>query len=304
MIRWIAILMIAGAPLAANDTLATLGAGGLVPIQSSQIVMEREALEISVHQITVRYVFRNVSDKDVEATVAFPLPELEGGLVEHEPLKLPDKTKANFVDFEVMAEGKPVATKMEVRAFHEGHDITDRLRSAGLPVLVSDPGMETATGKLSKQQHLQFEKDEILVSDDPGAPNKRFWAYWSTRVQFYWTQHFPARGTIEVQHQYRPVVGGVFEVPAGSIASEIKPYCGRDVKVRHSVQEKRIKYILTTANNWRGPIRDFRLTVLAESPNDIVLTCMPGLKRVAPTRYELVRANFRPDRELDLLILQ
>jgi len=31
---------------------------------------------------------------------------------------------------------------------------------------------------------------------------------------------------------------------------------------------------------------------------------MPGLKRVAPTRYELVRSNFRPDRELQLLVLQ
>jgi hypothetical protein len=29
-------------PLLANDTLATLGAGGLVPMQSAQISMERE----------------------------------------------------------------------------------------------------------------------------------------------------------------------------------------------------------------------------------------------------------------------
>ena len=39
-------------------------------------------------------------------------------------------------------------------------------------------------------------------------------------------------------------------------------------------------------------------------PDDMVVTCMPGLKRVAPARYELARSNFRPDRELDVLILQ
>ena len=301
---WAAIVVIAGWPLAANDTLATLGAGGLVPLKAAQIAMEREDLEISVHRITVRYVFRNNSDKDVEATVAFPLPELEGGLVEHVPLELPEKSKADFVDFEVTVAGKPVAAKMEVRAFHLGVDITDRLRFAGLPVSVIDEGFAAAVGKLSTQQHSQLEKDELLVSDDVGGEKRRYWANWNTRVQFYWTQRFPARGTVEVQHKYRPVVGGVYRVPGDSVASRIKPYCGSGVITRHPVRERQIRYILTTANNWSGPIRKFRLSVVADSPDDIVLTCMPGLKRIGPSRYEMARSDFRPDRKLDLEILQ
>ena len=83
------------------------------------------------------------------------------------------------------------------------------------------------------------------------------------------------------------------------------------VKKRHPLKnpdepalyEKQIQYILTTANNWSGPIADFKLTVIADSPDDIVLTCLLGLKRLGPTRYELVRNNFRPVRDLDLLIL-
>jgi hypothetical protein len=31
---------------------------------------------------------------------------------------------------------------------------------------------------------------------------------------------------------------------------------------------------------------------------------MPNLKRIAPTGYELFRTNFRPDREIELLVLQ
>lgn len=266
--------------------------------------MEREDLEISVHQITVRYLFRNASDKDVDAVVAFPLPDLEGGLVEHEPLQLPDRSNANFVDFEVRVAGKPVAAKMEVRAFHEGREITDRLRSAGVPVSVVDAGLDAAAAKLPALQRAQFGKDELLVTDDPGAANPRYWAWWTTKVQFYWTQHFPARVTVEVQHNYRPVVGGVFLVPVGGIASQVKPYCGSGVKTRRPVRERRIQYILTTANNWSGPIRDFHLSVVADNPDDIVLTCMPGLKRTGPTRYEMTRSNFHPDREFDLLILQ
>ena len=290
--------------VAANDTLAVLAAGGLVPVKSSEIVLEREDLQISVHQITVRYVFRNSSERDIDTTVAFPLPELEGGLVEHVPLQLPEKTKSNFVDFEVMVAGKPVEAKMEVRAFHEGRDVTDRLRSAGLPVLVSDEGMASAVRKLPAKQHTQFEKDELLVSDDVGTANRRYWANWNTRVQFYRTQRFPARGTVEVQHRYRPVVGGAYMVPGDSIGSRTQPYCGSDTVTRRPLRERQIRYILTTANNWKGPIRSFRLAVMADTPDDIVLTCMPGLKRLGPTRYELSSSNFRPDRELDVLILQ
>jgi hypothetical protein len=321
-IAWLAAVVLFFTPFAAaNDTLATLGAGGLIPVKSAQIAMEREDLEISVHQITVHYLFRNHTDKDVDATVAFPLPELEGGTVEHVPLQLPSKDPANFVDFQVSAAGKAIAAKMDVRAFHEGRDITERLRAAGLPVSVSDPHFADAVARLSPTQRKQFEKDELVVSDDPaGTPNRRYWPYWTTRVQFYWTQHFPAHATVDVLHKYRPVVGGSYLVSTDDGASHIKPYCGgpdalpriQAVKKRHPGKsqdepvlfEKRINYILTTANNWLGPIRDFRLVVTADSPDDVVLTCFPGLKQAAPTRYELTRSNFHPGHDLQLLLLQ
>jgi hypothetical protein len=63
----------------------------------------------------------------------------------------------------------------------------------------------------------------------------------------------------------------------------------------------RVQYILTTANNWSGPIRKFRLTITPPGPEDLVLTCVPGLQRTAGG-YEVQRTNFRPDRELDLII--
>jgi hypothetical protein len=311
---WFAV---AALPAAANDTLATLGAGGLIPVKSSQIAMEREDLQISIHQITVRYLFRNHSDRDVDATVAFPLPELEGPMVEHVPLALPSKTKPNFVDFEVQVAGKPVDTRMEVRAFSlDGREITDRLRAAGLPLSVNDEHFEDTVRKMPLQKRQPFEKEDLVLSDDGG---KTWWCGWKTRVQFYWTQHFPAGSAVEVLHKYRPVVGGSFITATDTGASRIKPYCGgpdvvsqiQAVKRRHPIKsqdepalvEKQIKYILTTANNWSGPIRDFHLTVITDLADDIVLTCMPELKRIAPTRYQLDRSAYRPDHDLDLLIL-
>ena len=301
----------------ANDTLVTLGAGGLVPVKSAQIVMEREDLTVSVKQISVHYLFRNNSDHDLDVTVAFPMPELDGGQVAHEPLNLPSRPGANFMGFEVLVAGKRIEPRLEVRAFHDGRDITDRLRAAGLPVSVIDESFASAVSRLTPQQRRDFAKDELVVSDEP-EPQKTFWANWNTRIQFYWTQHFPAHAVVDVVHRYRPVVGGSYIVATDNGAEHIKPYCGsadsvaliQDFKKQHAIKneialyEKRIRYILTTANNWSGPIRDFHLTVTANSPDNIVLSCLAGLKRLSPTSYAFSQANFHPDRELDLLILQ
>ena len=312
-------------PATANDTLVTLGAGGLVPTKSSDIVMESEDLEISVHQITVRYRFRNNSDRDVEATVAFPLPALQGSVAYNEPIELPSKSLVNFVDFKVEADGKPIVAKREVRAFANGKDVTARIQKLGLPISVIDKTLDTVVKKLPVGERQQLLKEQLIAPDESYDPRgslakTTYWPNWQMRVQYYWQQHFPAKSALNIVHTYRPVVGGSY-IPAGYDGSpSVRSYCGGEEALKQiktvqlkqaakpdaqiSLWEKRIEYILTTGNNWSGPIRQFRLSVLAASHDDIVLTCMPGLKRVAPTRYELTRTDFHPDRELELLMLQ
>lgn len=153
-----------------------------------------------------------------------------------------------------------------------------------------------------------------------GVGTRGWWAGWTMQTQFYWTQHFPAKGKIELVQTYRPVVGGSYITTNDDGAGSIKAYCGngdslkkiKQLKSQYPAQkgsdvalmERTIQYVLKTGNNWNGPIASFHLSVVTDNPDDIVLTCMPRLKRVAPTRYELVRANYRPDHDLDLLILR
>lgn len=307
----------------ADDTLVTLEAGGLVPAKSSKIVMESENLQISTHQVNVNYVFRNTSAHDVDAVVAFPLPELDGGTVENSPIQLPSKDPVNFMSFKVLADGKPLSPSLEIRAFKNGHDITDKLRSLGLPISVLDPSMKDAYDKLSAPQRKGLEQDELLFSEEIQAAGKKeqiVWAWWQTRVRYYWTQHFPGNESIRVSHSYRPVVGGSYIPQNSDGASTVGHYCGgalglkqiADVKARLpkkdesdiSLVQRNIKFVLTTANNWDGPIRDFHLVIDSDSPDDIVMTCLPSVRKISPTRYQLNLKNFRPDRDLDLMILQ
>jgi hypothetical protein len=308
----------------ADDTLVTLGAGGLIPEKSSQIVMESEDLQISVHRITVRYVFRNTTRRDVEAMVAFPLPDLDGGIF-NGPVALPNKTALNFVNFSVTEDGKLVAARVESRAFLAGRDVTERLSAAGLPVSVLLEPLNSALMKISPAQREQLEHEQLIMPDDfnppLGATGKHgWWAMWTMRVKFYWIQRFPAEKTVTLTQTYQPVVGGGYIAADDDGSLTVRPYCSGAEALREIEQiehghpardsgdivlwARAINFILTTANNWSGPIGNFHLTVLGDSPEDIVLTCTPGLKRVGATRYELSRSDFRPNADLKLMILQ
>src|SRR5262249_23578997 len=161
-----AVLLGALPPTRANDTLVTLGAGGLVPLQSSTVAMESERLHITLHRITVEYVFRNTASQDIDAVVAFPLPELDGATLEVSPVELPSKDPTNFMSFKLTVDGKPVSPKAEIRAFKKDQEITEQLKSLGLPVSVLDTRMKAALAKLSKLQLSQLEQDNWIVKEE------------------------------------------------------------------------------------------------------------------------------------------
>jgi hypothetical protein len=67
--------------------------------------------------------------------------------------------------------------------------------------------------------------------------------------------------------------------------------------------EKRIDYVLSSGGNWKAPIGDFHLTVDKGRPEALVSVCMDGLVKTGPTRFEVRKVNFRPERDLSILIL-
>ena len=68
------------APAAANDTVASMGAGGLVFQRTDGIEMRSEDLYVSAREIRVRYRFFNRTDRDIGTLVAFTTLQ---GLSEH-----------------------------------------------------------------------------------------------------------------------------------------------------------------------------------------------------------------------------
>lgn len=212
--RFLSLLLLTlSTSLAANDTLITKAAGGIVPVKSAEIRMVSEDLRISLQQVEVNYVFHNDADHDIDALVAFPLPWLNGGEIYNEPLRFPVEKSTNFLDFHVSSEGKEIAfdTKIDAVSAHatQPTDVANTLRRLGVSLDVRKstgypcPVRESLRQRLAEQKLL-----EIDNGTENGTEKTGCFGLWKTQIQFVWKQHFGAKSDLHLRQTYQPFVGG------------------------------------------------------------------------------------------------
>lgn len=321
-----AALGLAATPALANDTMAQLGTGGLVFVRSDAVSMDSEDLFISADEIRVAYAFTNTGKDDVDSVVAFPMPDITGHI--DDMAAIPDDTKDNFLDFSVEAEGKPVAPKLEQRAFSAELDVTDLLRANGVPLFPYGEPVADAIAKLPQQTRDDWVARGILYPEeyDDGSGWKKVWTpVWRLKSTYWWRMSFPAGRQIHVTHRYKPSVGATVAttfLEDGKARGETyelykTKYCV-DASFTRAVEaaaakspdryapyyETWISYILKTGGNWASNIGKFKLTIDKGSPKNLVSFCGTGVKKVGPTTFEMTAEDFYPERDLDILILK
>ena len=293
---------------AANDSTAEIAGGGLILLRSDTVTMEREALYISPDQVRVEYVFRNNGQTGIESLVAFPMPVIAPADYTEGDLGVQNRDDDNFVEFSTTANGLKVEPELEMRALSYGLDITDELKALSVPLNPLAGRTEQAIGKLPAESLAGLQlKGAIHDAGDGPRPG------WSLRSTYFWRQSFPAGEDIEISHRYRPVTGASFYWDGVFTQSNYRTkYCidkATEAAIRKSAAahngallENRISYVLTTGGNWAGPIKDFRLVIDKLQPAAVVSFCMDGVKKIAPTQFEIRRNDFIPERDLDILI--
>ena len=299
----IAIALLA-APALANDSTAEHATGGLVLTRSADIDMVSEDLFVSAGEVRVRYVFRNHSPRDIRTIVAFPMPDRDLGEEREMDVAYPS-------GFETRVEGRPVAMAVERKAILDGIDRTGLLAALGL---APDPD-EDALDRLAASARARLVK--LGLAKPEGG---RLVPLWSVRERWHWEQAFPAGRDLVVEHRYEPGTGGSVDAALGfpefRASAEgkamIRDYCvdaaflaGLDRLRRRSpaTPEQRLGYILTTGGNWRSPIGDFRLVVDKGKPENLVSFCGQRVRKISPTQFEVRHRNWRPDRDLKVLIV-
>jgi hypothetical protein len=316
-----ALAAISGTGIAlANDSIAEMTAGGLVLKNSRNIDMLDEDLYVSVEQVRVNYVFRNRGRRDESVIVAFPMPNRN---LEEESW---GSEIAHVSDFVTMVEGRPVQTQVERKAMLGGRDHSALLTRLGIPLAPPTDYVEgrpdpvfVAWQRLSAADKQQLKRLKLIREE-----GEDFSPMWTLKETYYWTQTFPAGRELKIQHRYRPGAGG----SVGSVLSAkvdrndaytrryIADYCvdqdflGGVARMSRAggpdnylLPERTVGYILKTGGNWRSPIRNFRLVVDKGSPDNIVSFCGTGIRKISPTQFEMRRTNWRPDRDLKVLIL-
>lgn len=308
----VAALIALAAPAAANDSTAQLGAGGIELIRNEAVELLAEDLYVSATEVRVAYRFRNKTDAPVTYLVAFPLPTIDSIVPEAVNVMLPDADSENFVDFTVKVDGKPVTPMLEARVIALGLDQTEVVRRLGLSLNPMDFDLYQWLQKAPPAEKEELNRLGLAIVD-PYAVQ----AAWKLETTFYWEQTFPPGREVIVEHSYKPVTGygffgdWVFNEPtyrekycidaAFEAAARKKLAAIKDESNRY-LNEQRVSYILTTANNWASAIKDFRLVVDKGSPDALVSFCGSGVKKISPTEFEMRATDFSPERELEILI--
>ena len=323
----LALLLAAATPAApalANDSTAALAAGGLVYVLTEDIEMQSEDLFLSLDAVRVRYTFENHADHDITTLVAFPLPDIQGSL--DFMVSIPVEDPVNFLGFKTEVDGEPVETKVQQRASALGVDQTELLQRLGVPLALH---LDETRQKLDALP--QADKDRLVrlglavideYDNDGKGMVKHLAPNWLLSTVFYREQTFPAGQKIIVEHSYRPSVGQTADVSFVAPEAQSEPwfepyrqkYCMEDAFLKaaragltpdggNTLFENRIAYVLRTGSNWAGPIANFRLVVDKGTPNNLVSFCAEGVKKISPTQFEVLKTDFDPQQDLDIMIL-
>ncbi|MGY6708935.1 MAG: DUF4424 domain-containing protein [Rhizobiaceae bacterium] len=339
MKRW--VMLAAGFALAflwgggasfANDTAAELKTGGLVFVRSDAIEMEEEELFISMDEIRVDYIFRNRTDEDVRSIVAFPMPEIPSNpytMVATPWLGEGVDPGDNIFGFAVEIDGAEVEPQLEMRATAVNLDVTNDLMAAGIPVNHLKPGIDEQLAALDDETKADWIARGILHHDffeDGDTRVDHYWPLWSLRATYWWWSTFPAHERMRVSHRYTPSVGGTAGVsflemdgsPGGyDFDGYQRRYCMEPSFLRAlenatkqsggsypPFSEAWLSYVLTTGGNWAGPIGRFTLTIDKGATENFVSFCGEGVEKIGPTTFRMVKEDFYPERDLEVLIMR
>jgi len=231
-------VLLAGAATA-NDGFAGITAAGLEFGKTDAIAMQSEDLFIGMHEIRVAYVFKNISDKDVSGTVAFPMPPFAVStfMFTATQFKPADLDAENPMGFTASIDGKPVAVKTDRRAYapkpyiepadpeapyipppgkaeyeDPGEDITDYLTGLGIPLVFDNETVMAALDKLPPDKVKALQDKGLAERDtNDNGPDMRWIIGWSIGIRHYWDQTFPAGAEIKIEHAYKSFPnGGLF----------------------------------------------------------------------------------------------
>lgn len=310
------LLSFVPAHASANEGAAVLAMGGIQLRNERRVAMRKERLSISPTKVRVEYEFVNESTEDVVTEVAFPIPEYgysyAYGIGPH------------FEDFKAWAGNRLIPVAAEAKAFVDGREVTRVLEAMGIDIasmgrlfdglyrIEPNGVVDEQVKPLSQFSKLPPEslarlRAEHVIGEVAGEPDRPLW---TVRLTYHWLQHFPPGQVVRMRHEYRPEFGSANHVWAAREACPEPPLAkalqsmASDPRTDDHGDMLWVQYILTTANTWKTPIRDFELSI--EYPEGYYVSlCWDGkLEKAGPRQFRSVLKDFVPKRELAVYFIR
>lgn len=315
----------------ANDSVASINLGGLQLSPSALVTMDSEDLYLSENRIRVRYQFTNTGSQAEHLLISFPLPfpteqeqadSLETGMYQ----------EWDQLDFKTLIDGKPAPLTRYDVPMVRGKSVEARVKALGWPVLHwKDSTFSKRINALSDAAAAKLVAEGLLIDDagSGGGAARNLRAGWAVQTHVTRDQTFPAGETITVEHSYKPFVGGsastslnrdirddamkgpdglakVFCVDPAFLGAYDRRIYGTGTKpdAGTTVVQSWFGYVLKSGANWAGPIKKFRMVLDKGKPGNLISLCMNGMKKIGPTQFELVKTDFEPRQDLDILLVE
>ncbi|MFB2729025.1 DUF4424 domain-containing protein [Shewanella mangrovisoli] len=286
----------------ANDSSFGDANGSITLKYQPHISMDKESLFISEAEVRVDYVFTNTSSQELIVPIAFPMPPMFFGSADH----------SSIDNFTLKVNGKTQPTQHRLVAqLADKTDITAELKQLGWGI--DEVAYFVESGEVPKGKPAL--PKEWLDEDQQIA--------FTLSDYFVWEQTFPAGQSVSISHNYTPSISTGIPDTANSIIDTYTELACLDESAKQGIRKRNLivkqdgedveygvewshlSYILVTANNWQGAIKDFKLTLKKSQPTDLISLCFDGeLKKIDPLTFEFQQKQFTPTQDLSILFIR
>ena len=282
----------------ANDALATLGAGGLQFQKTDELRMLREDLYLSPREVRVAYVLRNITDHEVRARVAFPMPDIDVYQMSETPHEFNKSAHdGDIFDFHVEVHGREIEPAFEAHAYHDDKDVTALLVEHHVPLVVERRPDESGgtgahcsgpdRGGRPRSSNVDRQASVSLGSSIPGQARYPRHSPLQARAR---RPRLTGKMRAGPHNEERYCVDETFANAFNNkLAAANDPY----------PESRELEYRLVTGGNWAGPIGRFRLE-LDKANSELVSFCpVPGLSLARRGRNFVAEvADYTPTRDI------
>ena len=190
-------------PSQAEDSTRSAPAPGLRVADGAAAALLLEKLDLSTHEIRTSYRLHRAGRGQIQARLAFRLPDIDLAEDGGAGLSQPYPDPVNFLGYWARIEGEPVSAEVRQLALLGGAERAHLLRSAGVPISVFDPSFLQRLAALETSDRAQLSEEGLAEAGVLGGTRP----LWTMRTEFFWEISSVGEKPVRIEQGYRPLIG-------------------------------------------------------------------------------------------------